>query len=424
MLVGLPLLLLGSAPSGGKARTAVFAGGCFWGVEVVFEHVRGVQSVTAGYADGRIEAVQVVYDPARITHRDLLQVFFVVAHDPTQRDHQGPDTGPEYRAVAYYLDEQQRHTIADFKAELERAHTFPRPIVTEIQPLRAFRIAEPFHQDYAARHPRDPYIVVNDAPKLERLRQAFPALYHPQPDADSPEPPAGMVHYPLRFVDLRMLPDTAYGLQLLVQPAGAVGEATTQRSVVWLRFDPELTLAWLNSAAAVLRAPVTGGPPEAIQWSPTLRPLNGRGGLLIGRHRKKGALQKDHWLAIADSAPGWQVKIAAQEADSLLRLFLLLASQSRVDSSVGAPADKEHVDQPAQLKQQPKAPYGLSGRLAVQFVVGADGRVEEDSFLVMLASSPRLEASATEFIRAWRFEPAQLAGRAVRQLVQQVLTWR
>jgi peptide-methionine (S)-S-oxide reductase len=422
-LVGIPLLLLTAAMSRSGTGTAVFAGGCFWGVGSVFEHLRGVQSVTAGYAEGLIEAVRVVYDPAQISHRELLQVFFGIAHDPTLRDRQGPDVGPEYRAVAYYLDEEQRRGTLDYKAELERAHVFPRPIVTEVQPLHRFRIAEPVQQDYAARHPDDPYIVVNDAPKLERLRRDFPTLYRAERGARPAQSTLGMVHYPLRLVYLRILADTAYGLQLLAEPRG-VGGSGKEPSVVWLRFDPEAALAWLNSAAGALRAPVALGPPEALQWSPPLRPLDGRGGFLLGRHRKKGVLQKDHWLAIADSAPGWQAEITAQEADSLLRLFLVLASRSRIDSSDSAVPDKEHVDRPALLKEQSKAPRGLSGRVAAQFVVGVDGRVEEESLAVLMASTPDLVTRAAGLIRAWRFEPAQRGGVAVRQLVQQVITWR
>lgn len=157
--------------------TAVFAGGCFWGVESVFEHVRGVRSVVSGYADGGIEAVRVDYDPATVTYRELLQVFFTVAHDPTQRDHQGPDVGPEYRAVVYYGSVEQRQLVDSYVAELERVHRFAGPIVTEVRPAGPFRAAESFHQDYAARHPNEPYIVLNDAPKLERLRRDFPKLF-------------------------------------------------------------------------------------------------------------------------------------------------------------------------------------------------------------------------------------------------------
>jgi peptide-methionine (S)-S-oxide reductase len=156
---------------------AVFAGGCFWGVEAVFEHLRGVHSAVSGYASGQIEAVRISYDPAEISYRELLEVFFTIAHDPTQRDHQGPDAGPEYRAVVYYLEGSERQAAETYVAELERAHVFTRPIVTEIQPLGDFRVAESFHQDYAARHPKDLYIVSNDLPKLERLRRQFPRLY-------------------------------------------------------------------------------------------------------------------------------------------------------------------------------------------------------------------------------------------------------
>ena len=220
-----------------------------------------------------------------------------------------------------------------------------------------------------------------------------------------------------------MLPDTTYGFQLLVEPTGSAEGAVLQSgsSVVWLRFDPEMALAWLTSASGVLRTPVSSGPPEAIQWSPNLRPLDGRGGFLLGRHRKKGVLQKDHWLAIADSAPGWQVKVSAQEADSLLGLFLLVAGQARIDSSTRAAADKEHVNRPAMLRSESKRVRAGSGRIAAQFVVGADGRVEPESIRILLAASPRLEADAAELIAGWRFEPARRGEQAVRQLVQQVI---
>jgi peptide-methionine (S)-S-oxide reductase len=170
----------GRAPS----VSVVLAGGCFWGVEAVFEHLRGVESVTSGYArDARstlpteVEAVRVVYDPARISLGQLLNVFFVVAHDPTQRDRQGPDRGPEYRGVVFYGNPDERQAAANFMTRLEAGRHFPGPIVTELLDLGQFRVAEPFHQNYAARHPRDPYIVRNDLPKLERLKQAFSSLF-------------------------------------------------------------------------------------------------------------------------------------------------------------------------------------------------------------------------------------------------------
>ncbi len=170
--------------------TLVLAGGCFWGVEAVFEHIRGVHSVTSGYAsDGSpnedhspvpIEAVRITYDPRVITHRQLLEVFFTIAHDPTSRDRQGPDAGPEYRAVVFNASDEEQKASEAYRDELTRRSHFARPIVTEVRRLADFQIAEPFHQDYASRNPNDPYIVYNDAPKLVRLKQQFPALYQEQ----------------------------------------------------------------------------------------------------------------------------------------------------------------------------------------------------------------------------------------------------
>jgi peptide-methionine (S)-S-oxide reductase len=171
-------LLLSAGPVRGTGEaTAVFAGGCFWGVESVFEHVHGVRAVVSGYADGMIEAVRVRYDPGQVSYRELLEVFFLIAHDPTQRDRQGPDVGPEYRAVVYYGSAEQRQAVTGYLTELEHAHRFRKPIVTEVRPLGPFRVAEAFHQNYAVRHAQDPYILINDAPKLERLRRTYPALF-------------------------------------------------------------------------------------------------------------------------------------------------------------------------------------------------------------------------------------------------------
>jgi peptide-methionine (S)-S-oxide reductase len=168
----------------------VLAGGCFWGVEAVFEHVRGVQSVTSGYASYGspnedhspvpIEAVRITYDAKVITHRQLLEVFFTIAHDPTSRDRQGPDAGPEYRAVVFNATDEEQKASEAYRDELTRQRRFARPIVTEVRRLADFQIAERFHQDYASRHPNEPYIVYNDAPKLVRLKQQFPALYQEQ----------------------------------------------------------------------------------------------------------------------------------------------------------------------------------------------------------------------------------------------------
>jgi peptide-methionine (S)-S-oxide reductase len=160
---------------------AVLAGGCFWGVEAVFEHVRGVQSVTSGFArygdPVAVEAVRIVYDPSVVEYRQLLEVFFAVAHDPASRDRQGPDIGPEYRAAVLYQSPAERETARSLMAELAKAGRFTRPIVTELRQLSAFTVAAPLHQDYGFKHPDDAYIVRNDAPKLVHLKESFPALY-------------------------------------------------------------------------------------------------------------------------------------------------------------------------------------------------------------------------------------------------------
>ena len=172
--------------------TAVFAGGCFWGVEAVFESLQGVSDAVSGYAGGtdrsptyqavssgttgHAEAVRVVYDPGRISYDQLLQVFFTVAHDPTQLDRQGPDVGTQYRSAVFYRNAGQRKATERYVAKLEEARAFPRPIVTEVSALEEFHVAEPYHQDYLVRHPTQPYIVINDMPKLEELRRRYPAL--------------------------------------------------------------------------------------------------------------------------------------------------------------------------------------------------------------------------------------------------------
>lgn len=198
----LPIATLQSAPLPDPAldetptpgmRTAVFAGGCFWGVEAVFEHVAGVAEATSGYAGGdaetadyrqvssgktgHAEAVEVRYDPARVTYGQLLKVFFSVAHDPTQLDRQGPDRGSQYRSAIFYANDEQRQIAEAYIAELSRADAFPRPIVTEVTPLGGFYPAEAYHQGYLARHPHQPYIVINDLPKLEALKRQLPEIY-------------------------------------------------------------------------------------------------------------------------------------------------------------------------------------------------------------------------------------------------------
>lgn len=173
--------------------TAVFAGGCFWGIEGVFEHTRGVVSATAGYAGGHTvspsyeqvssgetghaEAVRVVYDPAQVSYGQLLAVFFTVAHDPTELDRQGPDVGTNYRSIAFYRDSTQHAAINTFIAELQKRRLYAKPVVTEVIPLATFYEAEGYHQHYMEHHPDQPYIAYNDAPKVAHLKEAFPALY-------------------------------------------------------------------------------------------------------------------------------------------------------------------------------------------------------------------------------------------------------
>lgn len=182
------------APVGVTAAsdTAVFAGGCFWGVEAVFESLEGVSEAVSGYAGGtdptpsyrevssgrtgHAEAVRVVYDPARISYDQLLQVFFTVAHDPTQLDRQGPDVGTQYRSAVFYRNAAQREATGRYIAKLGKAGVWPEPIVTEVSALEEFHPAEEYHQNYLVRHPTQPYIVINDLPKLEELRTRYPAL--------------------------------------------------------------------------------------------------------------------------------------------------------------------------------------------------------------------------------------------------------
>jgi peptide-methionine (S)-S-oxide reductase len=186
LLVSLAALFppVASPPPAAASRSVVLAGGCFWGVEAVFEHVRGVKSVTSGYAapdgngrKGFAEAVRIVYDPAQIRYAQLLEVFFLVAHDPTQVDRQGPDVGPRYRSIVFVVGDDERRIVGGYLDSLRTHGTFAAPIATEIAALRSFAIAESYHQDYAEHHPQAAYVVVNDLPRLAALRRRFPGLY-------------------------------------------------------------------------------------------------------------------------------------------------------------------------------------------------------------------------------------------------------
>jgi peptide-methionine (S)-S-oxide reductase len=179
-----------------EAQTVIFSGGCFWGVQAVFEHVKGVLRATAGYAGGsagtatyaqvstgetgHAESVRVDYDPAQVTFGQLLQIFFSVVHDPTQRNRQGPDHGPQYRSAIWYTTPEQEHAALAYIDQLAAAKTFSRPIVTEVNAFRGFHPAETYHQDYYFTHPDQPYIVINDVPKVDALERSFPALWREQ----------------------------------------------------------------------------------------------------------------------------------------------------------------------------------------------------------------------------------------------------
>jgi len=181
----------------GPAQTAVLAGGCFWGVQGVFEHVKGVQKVIAGYAGGEkstaqyetvssgstghAESVKITFDPAAISYGQILQIAFSVVHDPTQLNRQSPDVGTQYRSAIFYVDENQRHIAQAYISQLDQAHAFARPIVTRVDPLKGFYAAEDYHQDYLIHNPTQPYIAIYDVPKIENFRRTFPELYSGQP---------------------------------------------------------------------------------------------------------------------------------------------------------------------------------------------------------------------------------------------------
>lgn len=184
-------------PATGATQTAVFSGGCFWGVQGVFQHVKGVQAVVSGYAGGdrstahyemvssgstgHAESVQITFDPAEISYGQILQIAFSVVHDPTELNRQGPDSGSQYRSAIFYADPTQRHIAESYIAQLDKARAFGRPIVTRVDPLKEFYPAEDYHQDYLVRHPSQPYIAYNDLPKVESFKETFPELYRERP---------------------------------------------------------------------------------------------------------------------------------------------------------------------------------------------------------------------------------------------------
>ena len=196
-ILTLQLLFAGAALAApakpAATQTAVLAGGCFWGVEGVFEHMRGVRDVVSGYAGGDSSAatyekvgtgrtghaasVQITFDPNEVSYADILRVFFSVAHDPTQLNRQGPDNGTQYRSAIFYTSDAQRDLARSYIAELNKSGRFSRAIVTRVDPLEAFYPAENYHQDFIAKNPRNPYVLINDLPKIHELERLYPGYY-------------------------------------------------------------------------------------------------------------------------------------------------------------------------------------------------------------------------------------------------------
>ncbi|HTT03137.1 MAG TPA: peptide-methionine (S)-S-oxide reductase MsrA [Steroidobacteraceae bacterium] len=195
--VTFPHAAIDNAKAAGPLQTAVLAGGCFWGTQAVFEHVKGVRRVVAGYAGGsrdfatyeqvstgrtgHAESVQVSFDPREVSYGEILRVFFSVAHDPTELNRQGPDAGTQYRSVIFYADADQQRIARAYIAQLQQSQLFHRSIVTRVDPLAGFYPAEGYHQDFLVHHPYDPYIVYNDLPKLSNLRRVLPDDYSEHP---------------------------------------------------------------------------------------------------------------------------------------------------------------------------------------------------------------------------------------------------
>jgi peptide-methionine (S)-S-oxide reductase len=195
--VVIPAPAMDNPKAAGALQTAVLSGGCFWGVQGVFEHLRGVKKVIAGYAGGErstaqyetvasgttghAESVKITFDPAEVSYGQILQVAFSVVHDPTELNRQGPDTGTQYRSSIFYADDTQKNIALAYIKQLDQAHVYPKPIVTKVDPLHGFYAAEGYHQDYLVNHPDQGYIAVNDLPKVENFKRLFPELYSGRP---------------------------------------------------------------------------------------------------------------------------------------------------------------------------------------------------------------------------------------------------
>ena len=192
-----PVAIVDIKTPGNGLETAVLAGGCFWGVEGVFQHVKGVKAVLAGYSGGtkmsanyamvtteltgHAESVQIKFDPRQITYGQILRIYFSVAHDPTQLNRQGPDSGSSYRSNIFAVNDQQAKVARAYIAQLDKAHVFSKPIATRVDPLKGFYAAESYHQDFLIKNPDNGYIVVNDLPKIANLKRLLPEYYREQP---------------------------------------------------------------------------------------------------------------------------------------------------------------------------------------------------------------------------------------------------
>jgi len=195
--VEIPPPTLDPGDNQGALKTAILAGGCFWGVQAVFQHTEGIEEAVSGYAGGSVEdpsyrqvttgrtghaeSVSVRYDPAKISYGRILQIFFSVAHDPTQLNRQGPDVGTQYRSAIYTTTDEQKRVAEAYIAQLDEVGAYSKPIVTEVAPLKTFYPAEDYHQDYATLHPNQPYILYNDLPKIENMKEMFPELWREEP---------------------------------------------------------------------------------------------------------------------------------------------------------------------------------------------------------------------------------------------------
>jgi methionine-S-sulfoxide reductase len=269
--VRIPAPTVDDRPAAGPLRKAVLAGGCFWGVQGVYQHLKGVRSVLSGYAggdprlanysavttgkSGHAESVEIVYDPAQVTYGQILHVFFSVVHDPTQKDRQGPDVGPQYRSAIFHADESQQKIAQAYIKQLGDAGVYGKPIVTRVEPLRTFHEAEGYHQDYLIRNPRNPYIVINDLPKVRSFEQMFPSLYVASPvtvaargtarAASTRDPPAAKTSDPPGAMMMRAEPGSdapAGGAMMSAQ--GAQGAPRTEGPMPTL----EGATGWLNGA--------------------------------------------------------------------------------------------------------------------------------------------------------------------------------